>query len=205
MHTPGVCGAILATGQPMKATGAPGQDEAAALGKLIDALADTDMVLVALAAGAESLAPVMWARAAYVVQLAPGASDAAALRALLQEALNRGRDAVLVTKLDATSFDATSPGGPALSAEGVRRMISAYRAAGEEIWAVVSEPEPAATEVPRPAQAFLLGREMIELFLRGQNWSTADEILSANREHVLAMKSSGADCAAAVPGKSGPG
>ena len=34
----------------------------------------------------------------------------------------------------------------------------------------------------------LMGRSMIELFLRGQQWSAADEILSANREHVHTVK-----------------
>jgi CTP:molybdopterin cytidylyltransferase MocA len=192
MHSPGVCGAILVTGPFGGAAGAPWKDESEAVGKLIDALnADTDMVLVALAAGAESLAPAVWEGAAYVVQLAPGVSDASALRALLQEALNRGRDAVLVTALD----------GPELSAELVRRIVTAYRTAGDEIWAVV--PETALAEA-KPRYPFLLGREMIQLFQRGQSWTTADEIFSAHREHVHAMKASGPDGAAVVLGKSWP-
>jgi CTP:molybdopterin cytidylyltransferase MocA len=174
MHTPGVCGAILATGRPTAAEPAAAstaESRSGALGRLVDALADTDMVFVALGDDAEALAPVVWARAAYVVQMAPGASNDDALRALLQEVLSRGRDAALVTRLD----------GPALSAETVRRMMAVYRAAGEEIWAVASEPELAA------GHPVLLGREMLDLFLRGRKWSTAEEILSANRQHVRAL------------------
>jgi CTP:molybdopterin cytidylyltransferase MocA len=192
MHSPGVCGAILATGPFTEATGtqpaaagAPWKSKAEAVGKLIDALsADTEMVLVAVGADAEALAPVAWARAAYVVQLAPGASQADALRVLLQEALNRGRDAALVTALEST----------ALTAETVRRMVAAYRAAGDEIWAVVPETE------MRQGHPVLMGRRMIELFLRGQKWSAADEILAANLEHVRSLKAADPGTATVAPG-----
>jgi hypothetical protein len=147
--------------------------KAEGVSELIDALsADTEMVLVAVGADAEALAPVVWARAAYMVQLAESTSAADALRAMLQEVLNRGRDAAIVTSLD--NF--------ALTAETVRRMVAAYCAAGDEIWAVVPE-----TEMLQ-GHPVLMGRRMIELFLRGQKWSAADEILSANLEHVRTLK-----------------
>ena len=143
------------------------------MNELIGALnGDSEMVLVALGADADALAPVVWARAAYVVQIAEGASEAEALRLMLQEVLNRGRDAALVASLD--SF--------VLTAETVHRMVAAYCAAGDEIWAVVPEQ---AMEQGHPV---LMGRRIIELFLRGQKWSAADEILSANLEHVRTVK-----------------
>ena len=61
-------------------------------------------------------------------------------------------------------------------------MVAAYCAAGDEIWAVVPETE------MRQGHPVLMGRTMIELFLRGQKWSAADEIVSANREHVRTVK-----------------
>ena len=77
--------------------------KAEGISELIGALnADTEMVLVAVGADAEALAPVVWAKAAYMVQLPDDASDADALRAMLQEVLNRGRDAALVAALDST-------------------------------------------------------------------------------------------------------
>ncbi len=154
-------------------SGAAAAQSASALGALIDALnADTEMVLVAAAAEmADALAPAVWARAAYMVRLSPGATEADALRALLQETLSRGRDAVLVTALE----------GPTLTAEIVGRMVAAYRAAGDEIWAVALENQ------EQQASPLLLGRRMIELFLRGRQWRSAQEVLAANREHVRAL------------------
>ena len=169
MHSPGVCGAILASGPE---SGASGTLLHSNVGPLIDALnADTEMVLVAAAEAADVLAPAVWARAAYLVQLAPGATEADALRALLKEMLNRGRDAALVTTLE----------GPSLTAKTVRSMVDAYRAAGPEIWAVAPQPE------SRQTYPVLLGRRMSELFLRGREWRSAQEVLFSNREHVFVL------------------
>jgi CTP:molybdopterin cytidylyltransferase MocA len=146
---------------------------AESVGKLIDALnADTEMVLVAVGLGAKALAPAVWAKAAYLVQLPEGASGADALRIALQDVLNRGRDTALVTESES----------PGLTAETVHRMVAEYCSAGDEIWAVVPETE------ALQGHPVLLGRQMIELFLRGQKWSAADEILSANLEHVRTVK-----------------
>jgi len=133
-------------------------------------------VLVAAAETADALAPAVWTRAAYLVRLPPGATEADGLRALLQETLSRGRDAVLVTTL----------AGPPLTAESVGLMVAAYRAADHEIWAIVSENVP---ETPESQLAYpmLLGRSMIELFLRGREWRSVQDVLSANREHVHAL------------------
>jgi CTP:molybdopterin cytidylyltransferase MocA len=188
MHNPGICGVILAAGSP---PGSPAQAEAPPsaskeqmLVALIDALnADSDMVLVALNAEAESLAPAIWARAAYVVSLPPGSSDAVALRTALREVLNRGRDTALVALLDA----------PALTADTVHRMVTTYCAAGDEIWAIVP-----GSGLHR-GYPVLLGRHMIELLLRGENWSGVDEILAAHAAHVQTLAGDGAT-PAALPG-----
>jgi CTP:molybdopterin cytidylyltransferase MocA len=173
MHSPGVCGVVLAVGSQDGADAAQWKTKAEGVSALITALnADTEMVLVAVGADAEALAPVIWGRAAYMVQLPADASDAVALRTMLQEVLNRGRDAVIVTSLHV----------PGLTAETVHRMVAEYCAAGDDVWAVVPE-----TEMLQ-GHPVLMGRSMIELFLRGQQWSAADEILSANREHVHTVK-----------------
>jgi CTP:molybdopterin cytidylyltransferase MocA len=153
--------------------------------ELIDALnTDTEMVLVAAGADAETLTPVVWAKGAYMVQLAEGASDADALRAMLQEVLNRGRDAALVATLEDLP----------VTAETVHRMVAAYRAAGDEIWAVVLETG------MRQGHPVLMGRQMIERFLRGQKWSAADEVVSANLEHVRTVKVADAESSKAASG-----
>jgi len=175
MHSPGVCGVILAAGSQVGAGDARWSTKAEGVSELIQALnADTEMVLVAVGTDAEALAPVIWAKAAYMVQLPANTGDAEALRLMLQEVLNRGRDAAIVTALDSHG----------LTVETVHRMVSEYCAAGDEIWAVVPE-----TEMLQ-GHPVLMGRRMIELFLRGQQWSAADEILSANREHVRTVRAS---------------
>jgi hypothetical protein len=203
MHSPGVCGAILTTSSPVGPSSAPTQSSmparsrADALGALIDVLhADTEIVVIAAGEDADALAPAVWARAGYLVQLAPGANQADGLRAILQDVLNRGRDAVLVTTLD----------GPALTAKTVQRMVAEYLEAGDEVWAVVPEaliteagtPESGAPESGAPdsetqpggqrSGPMLLGRRMIELFLRGRQWRTAEELLTTHREHVRTLK-----------------
>jgi CTP:molybdopterin cytidylyltransferase MocA len=173
MHSPGVCGVILAAGSQFGVEDPQKKTKAEALNELIGALnADTEMVLVCAGADASALEPVAWARAAYIVQVAETAGEADALRVMLQEVLNRGRDAALVASLD--NF--------ALTAETVHRMVASYCAAGDEIWAVVPEKE------MLQGHPVLMGRRMIELFLRGQKWSAADEILAANLEHVRTVK-----------------
>lgn len=191
MHSPGVCGVILAAGSQVGAGEMLRKKKTEDLSALIDALnADTEMVLVAVGADAEALTPVVWAKAAYMVQLAATANDADALRIMLQEVLNRGRDTALVASLD----------GRGLTAETVHRMVAAYCAAGDEIWAVVPE---TAMEQGHPV---LMGRRMIELFLRGQKWNAADEILSANLEHVRTVKAgdAGASTVASAPAWKAP-
>ncbi len=165
---------------------APSVNKAEGLSELIEALSgDTEMVLVAVGADAEALTPLVWAKAAYIVQLPATASDADALRAMLQEVLSRGRDAAVVAVL----------GGLGLTAETVRRMVAVYCAAGDEIWAVVPENE------LQQGHPVLMGRRMIELFLRGQKWNAADEILSANLEHVRTLKAGDAAASPVAPDK----
>jgi CTP:molybdopterin cytidylyltransferase MocA len=184
MHSPGICGVILAAGSQPGTGSASSSSKAEALSGLITALnTDTDMILVALGTNSETLEPVAWAQAAYVVQLPPKANDAETLRTMLQEVLNHGRDAALVTALDDQD----------LTAETVHRMVATYCSAGDETWAVTPEN---ATQKWHPV---LLGRQMIELFLRGQKWNSADEVLSANTAHVSAMKAENSKPAPAAP------
>jgi len=179
MHNPGICGVILA----LEAAEPPAENASArsrpeALGALIPALdSGSDLVLVVLGAGAETLAPIVWAQAAYVLQLPAGCSRPDALRGALRDVLNRGRDTALVAPL----------AEPLLSAATVQQMVAAYREADDEIWAVV-----AGSEVGH-GQPMLLGRIMIEALLRNGGWESAEDVLNANLPHVCLL-------AAAKPG-----
>jgi hypothetical protein len=170
------------------------------LGALIDVLnSGTEMVLVGVpAALAEAVAPVVWSRAAYIVPLAGVTSDADSLRAMLQEVLNRGRDAAMVTVAEAEAPGGAGSTRKPFTAEMLRRMIAEYCVAGDEIWAVVPE-----TEMLQ-GKPVLMGRGMIELFLRGRKWSAADEILSANLAHVRTVRMDGAEAVVSDAGWKAP-
>jgi hypothetical protein len=157
---------------------------AQALDERIDALTDdTDMVLVAASvADGERLAPVVWAKAANLVEIPADASEAETLRTVLQDVLSRGRDAALLTGL----------AGASITAETAHRMVADFCAAGDEIWAIATDAGLGA------GQPLLLGRRMIELFLRGRSWSSAEEALTANRRHVSVLGTQAS--ASGVPG-----
>jgi hypothetical protein len=172
MHNPGICGVILAAsgeGHPAAEGDAPPQDQGRKLEALIEVLNEkSDLVLVTLGPDDQHLAPVIWAKAAYSVDLTVSADSPAALRTALQEVLNRGRDTALVISL----------GAPRVAAETIESMVAAYCASGDDVWAVIPEAE------VRPAQPRLLGRFMIDAMLRRQDWRTVEEVLMANLPHV---------------------
>ncbi|MDR3765152.1 MAG: hypothetical protein P4M01_13775 [Acidobacteriota bacterium] len=153
------------------ALGPCGSGAAQAVDARIDALnASSDMVLVAAPASvARALEPAVWARAAYLVELAEGASAADAWRAALGEVLSRGRDAALVTWLDGEPFT-----GATASA-----MVARYAAAGGEVWAVEA--------ASGGGKSVLLGRDMMERLLRTTGWQLAEEVLRANAAHVVTL------------------
>ncbi len=125
MHTPGICAVILTSGAEAPA----GQR----LNALIDAVnADTEMVLVALAPKQKPLKPLLWARAAFIVDIPEAASEADTLRLMVNEVLMRGRDAALVLWL----------GGDAVHSAAVKRMIASYCEADDSVWAVALEGDP---------------------------------------------------------------
>ncbi len=168
MHSPGVCGVILALGPA-------GPGAAQEVDARIDALnAASDLVLVAAPAPvAQALSPAVWSRAAYVVELAEGAAEAEVMRAALGEVMSRGRDAALLTWL----------GGARLTAEAAAKLVEFYAAAGDETWAVVES-----SEALSQGQAVLVGRDMIERLLRTAGWTSAEEIFTANRAHVGTLR-----------------
>jgi hypothetical protein len=181
MHNPGLCGAILAVGVAVE-TLSPSEQSRRLIG-WIDALnADTEMVLAGIAERDETLAAAVWTRAAYVVPLHSACSQADVLRALLRETLNRGRDAALIATLQAEP----------VSSQQVHPIVSAYRASGDEVWALLPEDAgfDASAQTRRSCYPMLLGRQMIELFLRQPDWNSAEELLSLYREHVFVIKSS---------------
>jgi len=172
--SPSFAGLILAAG----ASSRMGRDKALLpwrdgtfLSSAIGALqAATDLVIVVAGANAASLEPIADANAAFlVVNPDPQQGQFSSLLAGLQDVLNRGRDAAIVTLVDR----------PPAEVETIQQLKAAFLSSGEQTWAVVPE------YLGKHGHPIVIGREMIEAFLRTPVHSSAREIEHANQAHIL--------------------
>lgn len=185
-QTAGICGVILAAGSstrmgrdkallswPPVAEGAPAVNTF--LGAMIDLLQQhTDMVLVIAGRNVSELEPIADAHGAFtVVNPAPERGQFSSIQVGLREVLNRGRDAAILAPVDRP---------PVLPAT-VRDLRAAYLASDTDIWAVV--PEVLREETAVHGHPVLLGREMMEQFLRAPATSVARDVEHQHQQHIL--------------------
>ncbi len=129
----------------------------------------TELVIVVASGNAAALAPIVNAHAAFLaVNPDPQRGQFSSLQVGLQDVLNRGRDAAIVTLVDR----------PAAEIETARQLRDAFLAADDPTWAVVPE------FGGKHGHPFVIGREMIEEFLRAAAGATAREIEHANQQHI---------------------
>jgi molybdenum cofactor cytidylyltransferase len=129
----------------------------------------TEFVLVVVGKNEPALAPIIYARgASLVVNPEPNRGQFSSLQVGLHEVLNRGRDAAMVTLVDR----------PPVSTTTMQTLREAFEAADQNIWAVVPEFS------EKHGHPYLVGREMIEAFLRVPATSTARDIEHENQQHV---------------------
>jgi molybdenum cofactor cytidylyltransferase len=132
-------------------------------------LAATEFVVVVVGTNELALAPTIYARgASLVVNPDPGRGQFSSLQIGLQQVLNHGRDAAMVTLVDR----------PSVSSATVQILRNAFQNAGENIWAVVPEFS------GKHGHPYLASREMMEAFLRAPATSIARDIEHQQREHV---------------------
>jgi molybdenum cofactor cytidylyltransferase len=125
----------------------------------------TDLVIVVAGANAQELTPIVDANAAFlVVNPDPAQGQFSSLRIGVQEVLNRGRDAAIITLVDR----------PAAAVATIRQLRDAFLAAGGPVWAVVPE------FGGKHGHPIVIGREMITAFLNAPASSSAREV-----EHSL--------------------
>jgi molybdenum cofactor cytidylyltransferase len=180
MRAPSFAAVILAAGLSSRM----GRDKALLpwrsgtfLSEAIDSLyPNVDFVLVVAGANAPLLKPIVDARGAFlIVNPFPEHGQFSSLRVGLNEVLNRGRDAAIITLVDR----------PAVASSTVARLkeeflisVNERRPRAEETWAMVPE------QHGRHGHPFIAGREMIEAFLRADAGSNAREVLHAHASHV---------------------
>ena len=131
---------------------------------------ETELVIVVAGQNVQKLEPAIYANAAFaVVNPHPELGQMSSLQRGLEEVLNRGRDAAVVTLVDR----------PAPRVETVEQLKRAFLAAGDQTWAVVPE------YGGKHGHPIVIGREMIHAFLRAPATSTARDVEHAHQQHIL--------------------
>ena len=116
-----------------------------------------------------TLAPVIYAQgASLVVNPDPSRGQFSSLQVGLHEVLNHGRDAAMVTLVDR----------PPVSRTTIQTLRDAFEAADQNVWAVVPEFS------GKHGHPYLIGREMIEAFLRVPATSVARDIEHQHQDHI---------------------
>jgi len=153
---------------PPQPTGAPGGETF--LSAAIQSLnAFSDLVIVVAGKNEAQLAPVVYAQGAFIVtNPAPERGQFSSLQVGLQEVLNHGRDAAIVTLVDC----------PPVSAATLERLCEAFAEAASGTWAVVPE---YGGKHGHPA---FWDREMIAVSLKAVATSNAQEIEHQYRQHI---------------------
>lgn len=129
----------------------------------------TDFVVVVAGANAGELAPVINANAAFMaVNPNPEQGQFSSLKIGLQEVLNRGRDAAIVTLVDR----------PAAGVATIERLRREFLTGGVQTWAVVPE------YAGKHGHPIVIGREMMSAFLDASASSSAREVEHSLEQHI---------------------
>ena len=129
-----------------------------------------DMVVVVAGKNEPVLAPVVYASGAFLAQnVAPERGQFSSLQTGLHEVMNRGRDAAMITLVDRLPPKPTT----------LEKLIDAFEKRGRNTWAVVPEFE------GKHGHPILVGREMIEMFLRSVATGNARDIEHANQQRIM--------------------
>jgi molybdenum cofactor cytidylyltransferase len=188
-QTAGICGVILAAGEstrmgrdkallpwPPVAEGVPAVNTF--LGAMIDLLQQySDLVIVVAGRNLAELEPVVDAHGAFtVVNPAPERGQFSSIQVGLREVLNRGRDAAFLVPVDRP---------PVLPAT-VSDLRAAFLAADTNVWAVV--PEVLREDAAVHGHPVLVGRDLMEKFLRAPANAVARDIEHQHQQHIQYLR-----------------
>ena len=198
-QTAGICGVILAAGEstrmgrdkallpwPPVAEGTPAVNTF--LGAMIDLLQqDADMVIVVVGKNVSELEPIADAHGAFtIVNPAPERGQFSSIQVGLRDVLNRGRDAAFLVPVDR----------PPVLPSTVSDLRAAFLAANNDVWAVV--PEVLQGEAPVHGHPILVGRDLMEQFLRAPATAVARDIEHQHHNHIRYLRLEDARIAANI-------
>jgi molybdenum cofactor cytidylyltransferase len=133
----------------------------------------TEFVVVVVGENEADLAPIVYSNgASLVINRDPSRGQFSSLQVGLREVLNHGRDAAMVTLVDC----------PPIGSATIQILRDAFEAADHTVWAVVPQFS------GKHGHPYLVGREMIEAFLRLPATSIARDVEHQHQEHVLYVK-----------------
>ena len=158
---------------PPVAEGAPAANTF--LGAMIDVLQQvSDLVLVVAGNNTPALESVADAHGAFLVtNPKPERGQFSSIQVGLREVLNRGRDAAFLAPVDR----------PPVLPGTVNALRSTFLSSGPEVWAVVPEVTREGSAVH--GHPILIGREMMEQFLRAPATDNARGIEHVHKSHIL--------------------
>jgi CTP:molybdopterin cytidylyltransferase MocA len=157
---------------PPLAEGAPAANTF--LGAMIDLLQQqSDLVIVVAGRNSSNLELVADAHNAFlVVNPDPDRGQFSSIQVGLREVLNRGRDAAFLTPVDR----------PPVLPGTVQAVRTAFLNSDPDVWAVV--PEVSRQSAAVHGHPILIGREMMEKFLRAPATATARDVEHEHQPHV---------------------
>jgi len=140
------------------------------LSAAIESLNDfSDMVIVVAGKNASDLAPVAYVNAAFLVKNpAPERGQFSSLQIGLQEVLNRGRDAAIITLVDR----------PPVRPSTLQMLCEAFSARAHDKWSIVPEYR------GKHGHPVLVSREMIHAFCAAPATAIAREIEHQHQRHI---------------------